>query len=64
MGAQDSHGVVIGWVGSHIVHRPDTGKNHGYTIMRAADWELFPSLIAALEAGYIRCVACFRSYGR
>lgn len=59
MGAKDSHGVVVVWVGSGVIHRPETGYNHGETIMKSATWELFPNRHMAEEAGYTLCGMCF-----
>ena len=63
MANKDSHGVVIVWPKSGIIHRPETGRNHGVSLMQSQEWELFPSLIAAREAGYGKCEACFKGYG-
>ena len=59
MGAMDSHGVVVTWTTEGRIHRPETGANHGQTVMHSQSWELFPSLELALQAGFKACWTCF-----
>lgn len=59
MGAKDSHGVVVTWAQGGHIHRPETGFNHGESVMRSDNWELFPSLEQAMQAGYEPCLSCF-----
>lgn len=65
MAARDCHGVVVVRVSSGVIHRPDGNRNHGITETDyGEDWELFPSLDAATEAGYVPCRPCWWSYHR
>ena len=52
-----TNGVVV--VLNTMIHRPETGDNHGATAMRASEWVLFPSLRMAQEVGYETCGSCF-----
>ena len=67
MARNKSHGVVIVYVGPSTqesrIHRPETHGNHGASAMASGNWELFPSLAMATEAGYPPCPTCFRAGG-
>ena len=53
-----SHGVVIVAAGWRI-HQPGSGRSHGAALLESGDWELFPNLETAKEAGYEPCYSCF-----
>ena len=67
MAIRDSHGVVVaayaptsGYHRDHgvpAIHRP--GYRDGLSTLASGDWELFPNLDVALEAGYHACQNCF-----
>ena len=60
MGVRDTHGVVVVRVSSGAIHRPDTGYHHGGDALASeTDWELFPNLTTAREAGHWACIVCF-----
>ena len=57
------HGVVIGYyevgAGELVgIHRPD-GCQWGQEAMKADNWQLFPNLDVAREAGHYICQTCF-----
>ena len=58
------NGVVIVWQSSNntLVHRPDRRGPHGEAAMKTEDWELFPSLELAVDAGYQPCAKCFHGH--
>ena len=63
MAVKDSHGVVVaayaptsGYHRDHgvpAIHRPD--YRDGLSTLASGDWELFPNLDVALEAGHHTC---------
>ena len=57
MAAKDSHGVVVVWVPTKVIHRPESGD--GISTMKAEGWELFPNRHVAEEASYNLCGKCF-----
>ena len=61
MDAKQSHGVVIigQSTGSSLIHKPH--RAHGSDAMKSDDWELFPNLQTAIEAGNKICLSCFKS---
>ena len=59
MGAKDSHGVVVVRVSRSTIHRPQPRGSHGIGAMMPDDWELFPNLDTAREAGFTPCKLCF-----
>ena len=55
--ALDSHGVVVVLVSTGVIHRPDF--SYGMKALKEEDWELFPDLQSAQEAGAKTCGRCF-----
>ena len=62
MAAKERHGVVVVRVSTSIIHRPDSGINHGESALRSDDWELFPNIESAIEAKYSPCQSCLYNY--
>ncbi len=60
MPLRDSHGVVVVRFSSGTVHRPETLQGHGKSALETGDWELFPNVVAAREAGHHLCQLCYQ----
>ncbi len=59
MALKEPHGVVVVRFSSGTVHRAETGQGHGESALETGDWELFPNVVAAREAGYQLCQSCY-----
>ena len=60
MPEKQSNGVVIVRRGAgQVIHRPETGGNHGKWVLDSGDWILYPNFDVARNDGYLPCGSCF-----
>ena len=67
MAVYDAHGVVVVRVSTGTIHRIDSGSEeggHGIGTLTGDNWELFPNLTTATEAGHTPCQLCFYERSR
>ena len=57
---KQNKGVAIVLGSTSVIHRPETGTNHGETAMKSDDLELFPNFDMVRGAGYEPYPSCFR----
>ena len=57
--------MVIVRFSSGVIHRfvggPESSQGHAAQAFQAADWELFPNVVVAREAGHQLCQGCYMS---
>ncbi len=59
MASVKAHGVVMVYTNTRTIHDPE--KGHVDDKPTVSDWEMFPSLVTAVEAGHTPCGNCFFS---